>query len=454
MAVLRMVQAGAVPITWIAVMSEWQRDWAREATVPLRARIRVIPRSFNLSLPQLAAAGVCVALLSGVASAQFQVKGPSDSSFSDLGAAVTSSPYQTSWDTTGVTDGGYQLRVVTADVAGNMTTSAARTVTVDNTAPTGSLTAPADGAAVRASVTVSSNSADAASGVASVQFQLKGPNDSSYSDLGTAVTSPPFQVTWDTTAGDEGSTQLRAVTTDVAGNTATSAAHTVTVDNTAPSATMNGLGFAVHGTVGLTSTTSDSGSGIDHLVYEFKESSASSWTVTPAAWDTTATGDGLYDVRVTAYDGAGNSTVSAPISVNVLNAPPAVTLTSPSGYVSASASDPFTVTATSPSDVDHVELFRCDNVSTDCAAGSWVSLGTDTSAPYTASWPVDSDGNRALRAVVTDVAGKTAQDVVNVTIDGPEPPPEAKASTACSTGTCSTCAPATSWRRRPWSAIW
>ena len=34
MGVLRMVQAGAVPITWIAVMSEWQRDWAREATVP------------------------------------------------------------------------------------------------------------------------------------------------------------------------------------------------------------------------------------------------------------------------------------------------------------------------------------------------------------------------------------------------------------------------------------
>ena len=39
MAVLRMVQAGAVPITWIAVMSEWQRDWAREATVPAVAEI-------------------------------------------------------------------------------------------------------------------------------------------------------------------------------------------------------------------------------------------------------------------------------------------------------------------------------------------------------------------------------------------------------------------------------
>jgi nicotinamidase-related amidase len=32
MAVRRMVQAGAVPITWMAVMGEWQRDWAREET--------------------------------------------------------------------------------------------------------------------------------------------------------------------------------------------------------------------------------------------------------------------------------------------------------------------------------------------------------------------------------------------------------------------------------------
>lgn len=41
MAVLRMVQAGAVPMTWIAVMSEWQRDWARDATIPSVAEITV-----------------------------------------------------------------------------------------------------------------------------------------------------------------------------------------------------------------------------------------------------------------------------------------------------------------------------------------------------------------------------------------------------------------------------
>ncbi len=32
MALRRMVAAGAVPITWMAVLGEWQRDWAREKT--------------------------------------------------------------------------------------------------------------------------------------------------------------------------------------------------------------------------------------------------------------------------------------------------------------------------------------------------------------------------------------------------------------------------------------
>jgi nicotinamidase-related amidase len=40
-AVQRMIQAGAVPTTWIGIMSEWQRDWAREATVPAVAEVSV-----------------------------------------------------------------------------------------------------------------------------------------------------------------------------------------------------------------------------------------------------------------------------------------------------------------------------------------------------------------------------------------------------------------------------
>ena len=39
MAVRRMLQAGVVPMTWIAVQGELQRDWAREATIPALAEI-------------------------------------------------------------------------------------------------------------------------------------------------------------------------------------------------------------------------------------------------------------------------------------------------------------------------------------------------------------------------------------------------------------------------------
>src|SRR5262245_17743213 len=39
MGVNRLVQAGAVPMTWLAVQAELQRDWARESTVPGLAEV-------------------------------------------------------------------------------------------------------------------------------------------------------------------------------------------------------------------------------------------------------------------------------------------------------------------------------------------------------------------------------------------------------------------------------
>lgn len=39
MAIRRMVAAGITPVTWMAVLSEWQRDWAREKTVGALAEV-------------------------------------------------------------------------------------------------------------------------------------------------------------------------------------------------------------------------------------------------------------------------------------------------------------------------------------------------------------------------------------------------------------------------------
>jgi nicotinamidase-related amidase len=41
MAVRRMVQADIVPITWMAVLSEWQRDWARTERLGALSQILV-----------------------------------------------------------------------------------------------------------------------------------------------------------------------------------------------------------------------------------------------------------------------------------------------------------------------------------------------------------------------------------------------------------------------------
>src|SRR5205823_5770153 len=158
---------------------------------------------------------------SGVASVLFQAKAPGDTSFSDLGSAVTAAPYRITWPTSGLADGSFDLRVVTTDLAGNTTTSAARTVIVDNTAPAGALTQPADGAAIRGVVTVASGSADGGAGVDSVQFQVEAAGDSSFSDLGQAVTQAPYQTSWTTTGVADGTYELRAVTTDAAGNLTT-----------------------------------------------------------------------------------------------------------------------------------------------------------------------------------------------------------------------------------------
>ena len=65
----------------------------------------------------------------GVSSVQFRLDG------ANLGAADTSAPYSTNWDTAGVANGSHQLTAVARDAAGNATTSSAVNVTVDNRPP-------------------------------------------------------------------------------------------------------------------------------------------------------------------------------------------------------------------------------------------------------------------------------------------------------------------------------
>src|SRR5262249_23355400 len=123
----------------------------------------------------------------------------------------------------------YHFRASSADAAGNASSSADgtfTTTTADTTPPSVAVTAPAGGASVSGSVTVSASAADNTA-VAGVQFLLDGAN------LNGEVTAAPYTTSWTTTAVANGAHTLTARARDAAGNLTTSPPVSVTVANVA-----------------------------------------------------------------------------------------------------------------------------------------------------------------------------------------------------------------------------
>jgi hypothetical protein len=118
-------------------------------------------------------------------------------------------------------------------------TTFALTVTAgaDTTAPTVSMSAPANNAVVAGTaVTVAATASDNAA-VAGVQFLLDGAS------LGSEDTAAPYSVTWNTTTASNGSHVVSARARDASGNSTTAPNVNVVVDNQAPSSapTISGL---------------------------------------------------------------------------------------------------------------------------------------------------------------------------------------------------------------------
>jgi subtilisin family serine protease/PKD repeat protein len=93
----------------------------------------------------------------------------------------------------------------------------------DNTAPTAALTAPASGATVIGTVTLTADASDNV-GVTRVSFFVNG------AFIGTDSTEP-YSMAWDTTQGGNGANSLVARAYDAGGNVGASAAVTVSVNN-------------------------------------------------------------------------------------------------------------------------------------------------------------------------------------------------------------------------------
>jgi hyaluronate lyase len=248
----------------------------------------------------------------GVVGVQFKLDG------ANLGAEDTSSPYSITWNTTTAANGSHTLTAVARDAAGNSTTSAGVTVTVDNAVPTVSVTAPANGAFVKGTtVTVSANASDNI-GVVGVQFKLDG------ADLGAEDTSSPYSITWNTTTASDGGHTLTAVARDAAGNTTTSSSVSVTVDNAAPTVSITAPPFGPKVSGPAVTVSASAADNIGVVGVQFKldganlgaEDTSSPYGVT---WNTLSSTDGSHTLTAVARDAAGNTTTSAGLAVIVSN---------------------------------------------------------------------------------------------------------------------------------------
>jgi len=144
-----------------------------------------------------------------------------------LVATDTTSPYSVNFDTTTITGGSHSFFAKAYDAANNTGNSSSVSVTVDNSMPTVSVTAPVNGSTVSGTITVSANATDTGTGVVRVDFYCQ-----SSIFIGSDTTSP-YSVIHDTTTEPDGPHTIHCIAVDAANNAASSSTISVTISNQA-----------------------------------------------------------------------------------------------------------------------------------------------------------------------------------------------------------------------------
>ena len=327
----------------------------------------------------------------------------------------TTSPYQFDW--TNVAAGTYVITAKMTDSNQVETTSSPRTINVaaNNTAPTVSLTAPANNASY---ITPSSVTATAtASGpelndlLQRVEFYLNG-------NLAATVTSAPYTTSLSGLA--DGTYSLTAVAVDGQGAQTTSAARTFSIgQNQPPTVSIttpldNSKWHAPAGFPFMVSAAAPETN--DTLTVEFYANGNLIGTRTNAPWSITTSNltAGTYVLTAKAIDGQGANTISNPrtIVVSDTNNNPTVSITAPAASSNFAAPAPsITVSASANAGevngwITRVEFYVNGQL-----------VNTDTAGPFSFNWTNVPAGSYAITAKAVDqLNGETTSAAVNVTV--------------------------------------
>jgi predicted phage tail protein len=237
----------------------------------------------------------------------------------------TSSPYSFAWNSAPA--GTYSLTAVAVDDAGGATTSTpvSITITAPNSSPTVAITSPANGGTFTApaSILINATAADSDGTIARVDFYQ------GTTKLGQDTTSP-YSYSWGSVAA--GSYTLTAVAVDSAGNTATSAPVSITVQGRNVVLTTNGTSFTPGATISLSASTAQLSGRVRRVEFyrdsillfkDTKYAYAYSWKGVPA---------GTYVLKAKAVMLSGVTYTSAPVTVVVGASQPSAMMAVSSSY--------------------------------------------------------------------------------------------------------------------------
>ena len=299
----------------------------------------------------------------------------------------------------------YNGALTQSQIQADMATPVSPATPSDSVAPSVSLTSPANGSTVSGTITLSAQASDNV-GVSSVQFLSNG------AALGPADAVSPYAISWDTRTAANGTVTLTATAVDGAGNTGTSQALTVTVNNpprlvvnqpvhnsTVSGTTVN-VAYAGTGDVSEVAHAHfqlDGGGQVDDTTYDGAHQLSN---VPPGAHVITG-----FLARADESKIAGSD--ASPVAFNTTvpdTTPPSVTVTSPASGARVEGMVAVTAEAFDNVGVAGVQFMYDGTL-----------IGTqDTTSPYSVNWNTASvpNGSHTLTAIARDAAANSTTAVV------------------------------------------
>ncbi|MEC4091728.1 Ig-like domain-containing protein [Pseudoalteromonas rubra] len=350
-------------------------------------------------------------------------------------------------DVSGLNNGTLTVSATQSDTAGNTSTAATQTITLDNAAPSAlTITTPieTDGivnAAEDNDVLIAGSGAESGNSVTVTITD----NNSTVSRTVTADSSGNWTLSGselDVSGLNNGTLTVSATQSDTAGNTSTAATQTITLDNAAPSAVTITTPIETDGIVNaaedndvliagsgaesgnsVTVTITDNNSSVSRTV---TADSSGNWTLSGSELDVSGLNNGTLTVSATQSDTAGNTSTAATQSITLDNAAPsAVTMTTPietDGLVNAAEDNDVLIAGSGAESGNSVTVTITDNNSTVSrtvtadSSGNWTLSGSELDVSGL------NNGTLTVSATQTDTAGNTSTAATqSITLDNAAP---------------------------------